>query len=145
MKPFHLLTTALTAGCLLDHGCLATVSAIVSLFKERGVEIDDVSSLLGRDDLSPAPLHSRPSVFSQVEACAHVDGLAGSDVTCKRTHLRHVLLNVCKDKWVVRIAVLRQCRYGAIAHPTIPPLCRLSRALHRPSGTSSRSTRLAPY
>ena len=109
------------------------------------MEIDDVSSLLGRDDLSPAPLHSRPSVFSQVEACAHVDGLAGSDVTCKRTHLRHVLLNVCKDKWVVRIAVLRQCRYGAIAHPTIPPLCRLSRALHRPSGTSSRSTRLAPY
>jgi len=37
---------------------------------------------------------------------AHLDELSGSDVTCKRTHLRHVLLNVCKDKWTVRLLLL---------------------------------------
>jgi len=63
-------------GCLLDHGCMVTVNAIRSLFQERGIEITDF------------------------EAASNMgDKLVGTDVTCKKTHLRHVLMNVCADKW----------------------------------------------
>jgi phosphonoacetaldehyde hydrolase len=62
-------------GCLLDHGCMVTVNAIQALFAEKGVTISDV------------------------EAAAKQDRLVGTDLTCKKTQLRHVLMNVCKDKW----------------------------------------------
>jgi len=63
-------------GCLLDHGCMVTVNAIMAMFAEKGVTITDV------------------------EAATKQDRLVGSDTSCKKTQLRHVLMNVCKDKWV---------------------------------------------
>merc|ERR1711907_137298 len=62
-------------GCLLDAGCLATNGAIKQLFREKGIEISDD------------------------EANAGCDKLVGTDSTSKKSHLRHVLLEVCKDKW----------------------------------------------
>jgi phosphonoacetaldehyde hydrolase len=79
-KRYHGTPTAVfieIEGCLLDHGCMVTVNAIQSLFKERGVDISDVE----------ASLH--PSRAA----------LVGTDVTCKKTHLRHVLMDVCAEKW----------------------------------------------
>jgi len=77
-KRFYSAPTAVfidCEGCLLDHGCMVSVGAITKLFKERGVEITDF------DAASKAP------------------SLIGTDLTCKKTHLRHVLMNVCKDQW----------------------------------------------
>jgi len=62
-------------GCLLDHGCMVTVNAIVALFAEKGVTITDV------------------------EAASKQEGLVGTDITSKKSQLRHVLMNVCKGKW----------------------------------------------
>jgi phosphonoacetaldehyde hydrolase len=62
-------------GCLLDHGCMCTVYAIQALFAEKGVQITDV------------------------EAASKQDKLVGTDLTCKKTQLRHVLMSVCKAKW----------------------------------------------
>jgi len=62
-------------GCLMDDGCKATNEAIKQLFREKGVDITDE------------------------EAGSGCDTLVGTDNTSKKSHLRHVLLQVCKDKW----------------------------------------------
>jgi len=80
-KRYHGQPTAIfieIEGCLLDHGNMVTVNAIRSLFQERGIEITDI------------------------EAASHLSGhLVGTDVTCKKTHLRHVLMKTCAEKWKV--------------------------------------------
>lgn len=77
-KRFHGAPTAVfleMEGCILDQGCMVTVTAIKELFRERGVDITDA------------------------EAASKQERLVGTDLTCKKTQIRHVLMNVCKDKW----------------------------------------------
>jgi len=77
-KRFHGSPTAVfidMEGCLLDAGCMVTVNAIQDVFKENGIDITDVEA-----STKPGPL-------------------VGTDLTCKKTQLRHVLMDVCKDKW----------------------------------------------
>jgi len=64
-------------GCLMDAGCLTTVGAVKQLFKEKGIELSDEEAGSG----------------------AFVDELMKNDNTSKKSHLRHVLLTVAKDKW----------------------------------------------
>jgi len=62
-------------GVLLDVGCQVTIQAMIQIFQERNVEITDV------------------------DAASKPDKLVGHDVTCKKTHLRHVLMDVVAKKW----------------------------------------------
>jgi phosphonoacetaldehyde hydrolase len=81
-KRFHARPTALfidMEGCLLDHGCQVTVNAVQAAFAESGVEISDVEAA-SKNDLETAKL-------------------VGTDLTCKKTQLRHVLMTVAASKW----------------------------------------------
>jgi len=77
-KKFHTSPQAVFVdldGCLMDAGCMTTVLALQQVFQERGVTITDV------------------------EAASKPSGLVGTDVTSKKSHLRHTLFDVVPHKW----------------------------------------------